>query len=195
MLLLIILLYLVWNYKLFRRYEFFLNYYNSNPTTIVKYNVKQIVYLSKLEQHPLCFDVYGAFNYIPMEKYFPLKRVHSLGSIETLLRIDNNSCGIGMVQEDIVGNIDMIKSIDFSKVYNKNISNNLKLDNIQLVCSIFPEKYTLISTQKHSSKKVHTLLPGQRRYLSLSKYGFKSLRDMINVLTFLMNCNFFCNFV
>ena len=49
-----------------------------------------------------------------------------------------------MVQEDVVGNIETIKSNGFSEIYSKNIPNNLKLNNIRVICSIFPEKYTLI---------------------------------------------------
>lgn len=155
--LVIILLYLICYYQLFHPKELFINYYNSQPATIINYNIKQEIKLDELQLHPLCFYIYGAFNYIPMEKYFPLKRLTGLGSIDTLLMIIDNKCDIGMVQEDVVGNIDMIKSLDFSKVYPNKIPNKLKLDNIQLVCSIFPEKYTLITRSDSNIERYHDL--------------------------------------
>ena len=142
--LVIILVYLLWNDTRFINDEFFSNYYQSTPFNITNYNIKQIVKLSPLEQHPLCFYIYGAFHYIPIEEYFPAIRKHSLGSIDTLLSIDNNSCDIGMVQEDVVGNIESIKSKGFGEIYSKRIPNHLQLNNIRIVCSIFAEKYTLI---------------------------------------------------
>lgn len=141
--LLIILLYLLWNYKLFIN-ENFANYYKSKPYSIVNYNIKRIIKLSKLEQYPLCFYVYGAFHIIPIEEYFPLRKIPSFGSVDTILSIDNNKCDIGMVQEDVVGNIETIKSQGFDAIYSNKIPNKLKLDNIRIVSSIFAEKYTLI---------------------------------------------------
>ena len=140
---LLILLYLLWKYNLFMN-EPFSNYYKSQPFNIVKYNIKQVIQLSKLEQHPLCFNIYGAFHFIPIEEYFPLIKKNSLGSVDTILSIDNNTCDIGMVQEDVIGNIETIKSIGFSEIYSKKIPYHLKLTNIRFVCSIFSEKYTLI---------------------------------------------------
>ena len=117
---LLILLYLLWKYNLFMN-EPFSNYYKSQPFNIVKYNIKQVIQLSKLEQHPLCFYIYGAFHFIPIEEYFPLIIKNSLGSVDTILSIDNNTCDIGMVQEDVIGNIETIKSNGFSEIYSKKI--------------------------------------------------------------------------
>ena len=117
------------------------------------YNIKYIFRKTNLEKNPYNIYIYGPLKYISLERYFPLKRTLSNGSINSIYNVLKKSHNISITQEDVILNIENLNYYKFTNIlkkYNINIKKQLKLDNIRFISYFFKEKYTLIA--KSSSK-------------------------------------------
>ena len=141
MFLIIIILYFIF----FNQLEYF-DIFKSQPSYFKQYHLIQPTIRSNILFH---FLVFGEFKYIPIERYFPLKKIIQNGSLDILLQVFKNKNNIGLIQEDIIYGLQNIQyNKTFYSIYRKNI-NTIKLQNINVICKLYRQLYNLLIKATH----------------------------------------------